>query len=42
MMTMRERSGASVVLNAPRSDGAVVGSRPFPVGLSHLGDVEEE
>jgi hypothetical protein len=39
---MRERLVASVVLDALRSDGAVVDSHPFPVMLGHLGDVEEE
>ncbi len=32
-MTMRERSVAKVVLNALRSEGAVVDSRLFPVVL---------
>ena len=36
MMTTKERLVVSVVLNALRSDGAVVDSRPFPVVLVHL------
>jgi hypothetical protein len=35
MMT-REKSVASVVLSALKSDGAVVDSRLFPVVLGHL------
>jgi hypothetical protein len=41
-MTTRERSVASVVLSALRSDGAVVDSHSFLVVLGHLWDVEEE
>ncbi len=35
-MTTRDKSVASVVLSALKSDGAVVDSRPFPVVLVHL------
>jgi hypothetical protein len=41
-MAMRERLVVSVILSTLKSDGTVVDSRPFPVVLSHLGDVEEE
>jgi hypothetical protein len=39
-MTMGGRLVAMVVLSALRSDGAVVGSRPFPVVLDCLLKVE--
>jgi hypothetical protein len=42
-LRMRGMLVATVVLNALRSDGAVVvDSRPFPVVLGHLWDVQEE
>jgi hypothetical protein len=41
-LTTKGKLVVTVVLNALRSDGAVVDSRPFPVGLGHLWDVEEE
>ncbi len=39
-MTTGERSVAEEVLNALKSDGAVVDSHPFPVGLDRLSEVE--
>ncbi len=39
-MTTVERLVVTVVLNVLKSDGAVVDSRPFPVVLDHLLEVE--
>ncbi len=39
-MTTEDRLVAPVVLNALKSDGAVVDSHLFPVGLDHLSEVE--
>ena len=39
-MTTEENSVVTEVLNALKSDGAVVDSHPFPVGLDHLSEVE--
>ena len=39
-MTTEEKWVIKVVLNTPRSDGAVVDSRPFPVVLDRLLEVE--
>ncbi len=41
-MTTEGRLVVIVVLNALRSDSAVVDSRPFPVVLDHLSEVEVE
>jgi hypothetical protein len=41
-MTTEERLVVKVVLNALKSDGAVVDSRPFPVVLDRLSEVEVE
>ncbi len=39
-MTTEERLVVTVVLNARKSDGAVVDSHPFPVVLDRLSEVE--
>ena len=39
-MTTGESLVATEVLNALKSDGAVVDSHPFPVGLDRLSEVE--
>ncbi len=39
-MTTEERLVVTVVLNALKSDGAVVDSRPFPVVLDRLLEAE--
>ena len=39
-MTTEDRLAAPVVLNALKSDGAVLDSHPFPVGLDRLSEVE--
>ena len=39
-MTMVESLVVTEVLNALKSDGAVLDSHPFPVGLDHLSEVE--
>ena len=39
-MTTEDRLVTPVVLNALKSDGAVVDSHPFPVGLDHLSEAE--
>ena len=39
-MTTEENSVVREVLNALKSDGAVVDSHPFPVGLDCLSEVE--
>ena len=39
-MTTGERLVAEEVLNTLKSDGAVVDSHPFPVGLDRLSKVE--
>ncbi len=39
-MTTEGKSVVAEVLNALKSDGAVVDSHPFPVGLDRLSEVE--